>query len=130
MDPEIALDEFREEQLATFDQNRQENKLLFLDEIRGNSDQAGVSGAIEVDPASDYLLQQRTVALWAGLRRVYFNEVEDVIPNGEDLPDRVSPTGEDSAQLPANGEDLTHLAHLAKHFNPYGGSPNGEDSAR
>ncbi len=63
MDPEIALDEFREEQLATFDPNRQENKLLFLDEIRGNSDHAGVSGATAADSASDYLLQQRTVAL-------------------------------------------------------------------
>jgi hypothetical protein len=127
LDPRIALDEFREKQLATFDQNRQENKLLFLDEIRGDSGHAGDSGTPASDSASDYLLQQRTIALWTGLRRVYFHEAEEIFPNGENLPYCVSPNGEDSARLPANGENL---AHLARYFNPFSASPNEEDSAR
>jgi hypothetical protein len=127
LDPRIALDEFREKQLEVFDQNRQENKLLFLDEIRGDSGHAGDSGSSARDPASDYLLQQRTIALWAGLRRVYFHEAEAVASNGEDSPYGVSPNGEDSTRLPANGEGL---AHLAGYLNPFSASPNGEDSAR
>jgi hypothetical protein len=50
-----------------------------------------------------------------------------MVPNGEDLPYRVSTNGEDSARLPAHGEDLTHLARF---FNPYCASPNGEELAR
>ena len=72
--------------------------------FRGASDQVGDSEPSVGDLASDFLLQQRTIALWAGLRRVYFHEAEAVTPNGEDSPYCVSPNGEDSTLLPANGE--------------------------
>jgi hypothetical protein len=47
-----------------------DNKRLFLDEIYRR-----VHGETAPNnPVSDELRQQRTVALWAGLRRVYFAE--------------------------------------------------------
>jgi hypothetical protein len=67
-DINVVFDEFLAQQLRHFDLVLNDNKRLFLDEIYRR-----VHGEIlPLVPVSDELRQQRTAALWAGLRRVYF----------------------------------------------------------
>jgi hypothetical protein len=72
IDVNVVYDEFLALQLDKFDRILDDNKRLFLDaihsRIHGETTPNGV--------VSDDLLQRRTAALWAGLRRVYFAERE------------------------------------------------------
>ncbi len=74
LDINVVFDEFMSLQLYKFDEVLQANKHLFLAEIyrRVNGSMDSLSDGL----VSDELLQRRTAALWAGLRRVYFHEVE------------------------------------------------------
>jgi hypothetical protein len=65
-----------------FDQDFQNNKRLFLDEIRRMVREEVTSLPV----VSDELRQQRTMALWAGLRRVYFAEPDQDDLLSEDPP--------------------------------------------
>jgi hypothetical protein len=71
LDIHVAFDEFMALQLDLFDQALDDNKRLFLDEIYRR-----VSAVAPVAAISDELRQRRTAALWTGLRRVFFHEVE------------------------------------------------------
>jgi hypothetical protein len=68
----VVFDAFLDQQLRQFELVLAENKRLFLDEIysRANGEKAPIA------VVSDELRQERTAALWAGLRRVYFAELE------------------------------------------------------
>jgi hypothetical protein len=72
LDPDVFFDEFLDSQLSQFDLVLNENKQLFIDEIYRRINGEAVSPIV----ASDELRQRRTAALWAGLRRVYFAELE------------------------------------------------------
>jgi hypothetical protein len=67
----VAFDEFMALQLDLFDQALDDNKRLFLDEIHRR-----VSAVAPTTVVPDELRQRRTAALWTGLRRVFFHEVE------------------------------------------------------
>jgi hypothetical protein len=89
LDIGVVFDEFISSQLEKFDRLLDDNKRLFLDEIYSRLTD-------KIPPQEtpfDTLRQQRTVALWAGLRRVYFAEPEvedDLIEDGSDsLPTRL-----------------------------------------
>jgi hypothetical protein len=71
LDVNVAFDEFLSLQLNKYDSDLCDNKRLFLDEIHRRK--GGVTSEVDI---SDELRQKRTVVLWAGLRRVFFHEVE------------------------------------------------------
>ncbi len=81
MDEEVAYDSMVAQRLAHYDSDYERKKSEFLDELSGAS-LAGslypdeVSGERATDSSPDAFLQRRTAELWAGLRRVYFGEVE------------------------------------------------------
>jgi hypothetical protein len=72
----VVFDEFLDFQLNQFDLVLNENKRSFVDEIYRRVNEE-VDSPIVV---TDELRQQRTVALWAGLRRVYFAEHRLYVP--------------------------------------------------
>ena len=74
LDINVVFDEFLSFQLDRFDGILQANKHSFLAEIyrRVNGRMESLRGGL----ISDELLQKRTAALWSGLRRVYFHQVE------------------------------------------------------
>jgi hypothetical protein len=71
LDVNVAFDEFLSLQLNKYDSDLCDTKRLFLDEIHRRK--GGVTSKVDI---SDELHQKRTVVLWAGLRRVFFHEVE------------------------------------------------------
>jgi hypothetical protein len=82
LDEDIAFDGYMSERLARYDSDFALKKVDFLDDLS----HAGLPASLyphevsEGDPADcgpDVFLQKRTAELWAGLRRVYFGEVED-----------------------------------------------------
>jgi hypothetical protein len=79
---DVFWDEFLALQLQEFDNTLNDNKRMFLDNIYSRS----IEEVESLTPVPDALRQQRTIALWAGLRRVYFAEpdVEDWM--GDALP--------------------------------------------
>jgi hypothetical protein len=82
-DINVVFDEFLDLQLREFDSILQDNKRLFLDDIHHRV-RGGVTSS---PPVCDELRQQRTMALWAGLRRVYFAEPDHDDPLINDSPD-------------------------------------------
>jgi hypothetical protein len=90
MDEEIAFDGFMSERLNRFDEDIALKKEGFLDDICCVSLPRrlfpnGVSEERPTDAGPDTFLLQRTQELWAGLRRVYFGEVEDPSDSDDDL---------------------------------------------
>jgi hypothetical protein len=71
LDVNIAFDEFMSLQLDIYDRALDDNKRIFLDEIHRR-----MGGVTPKTTISDELRQSRTVALWAGLQRVFFHEIE------------------------------------------------------
>jgi hypothetical protein len=87
-DINVVFDEFLDQQLRQFDQVFQDNKRLFLNEL----DRRVHGEATSLPVISDELRQQRTIALWTGLRRVYFAEPDhdDPLLGDSFFPSRTS----------------------------------------
>jgi hypothetical protein len=82
MDEELAFDGFMCQRLDRFDEDVASKKEGFLDDICRFSLPRrlfpnGISPERPTDTGPDAFLLRRTQELWAGLRRVYFGEVED-----------------------------------------------------
>jgi hypothetical protein len=93
VEEEVAFDEYMFERLARYDEDFEAEKADFIDDLscatlHGNLYPQGVSEERATDRGPDEFLMRRTAELWAGLRRVYFGEVED----GPDLDDLLFPT--------------------------------------
>jgi hypothetical protein len=80
---EIAHDSFMYERLARFDSDYELKKEDFVDTL---SRAEGITHELLTDATPDVLLLQRTAELWAGLRRVYFGEVEDLSDSDDTAP--------------------------------------------
>jgi hypothetical protein len=90
MNEEIAFDGFMCERLNRFDEDIALKKESFLDDICCVSLPRrlfpnGVSEERSTDTGPDAFLLRRTQELWAGLRRVYFGEVEDPSDSDEEF---------------------------------------------
>ncbi len=98
IDINVVFYEFQSMQLRQFDQALGENRQRFIAEIYSKcappKDQ-------QQDDADDPFREQRTKALWDGLRRVYFHEVEPE-PNEEVMDEtrRTPPRVHDDLSLP------------------------------
>jgi hypothetical protein len=100
MDEEIAFDGYMCQRLAQFDSDLALKKEGFIDEVccdslPGRLFPNGVSEERPTDKGPDEFLLRRTQELWAGLRRVYFGEIEDLSDSDEsrsDGPSRKKPT--------------------------------------
>jgi hypothetical protein len=84
VDEEIVFDGYLHERLAQFDSDLDLQKTDFIDTLSCAVLSAGrfpdgITGELPTDIGPDDLLLRRTAELWAGLRRVYFGEVEDPI---------------------------------------------------
>jgi hypothetical protein len=102
MDEEIAFDAYLHQRLSRFDDDLQLQKEDFVETLSraalpGSRLPDGMSDATLSDATRDVLLQQRIDELWAGLRRVYFGEVEDP----DNLDDK-----EPSAKKPRTRENV------------------------
>ncbi len=86
---DVFWDEFLALQLQKYDNELDANKRIFLDNLYSTV----VEDTAPVTQVSDDLRQQRTIALWAGLRRVYFAEpdVEDWMGDFPPLEDPAPP---------------------------------------
>jgi hypothetical protein len=147
LDINVVFDEFMFLQLGRFDETLQANKHLFLAEIyrRVNGRMESLGGGL----VSDELLQQRTAALWSGLRRVYFHQVEPepdvdsqesspLLPRKRPrVPDDLN-TSEPRHPPPDDSDDPPSELFLTSNTQPVqpdddfdsprtGGSSNGED---
>ena len=81
---QAAYEDFMSQRLAQHDQDFEMKKEGFIDDLRCTTLDVdlfpgGLSPDMTSDSHSDDLLLRRTAALWAGLRRVYFGEVEDSV---------------------------------------------------
>jgi hypothetical protein len=94
----VVFDEFQSMQLRQFDQALGENRHRFIAEIYSKCSPPKDQ---QQDDADDPFREQRTKALWDGLRRVYFHEVEPE-PNEEviDGSRRPPPRVHDDLSLP------------------------------
>jgi hypothetical protein len=88
MDEELAYDGFMSHNLDQFDQDVEMKREAFLDDLSCATSclPNGTSQESTIDASPDDLLLRRTEELWAGLRRVYFGEVEDPSGSDEDEP--------------------------------------------
>jgi hypothetical protein len=99
MDEEIAFDGYMCQHLDRFDSDLALKKEGFVDNVccaslSGDNFPNGVSAERPTDKGPDKFLLRRTQELWAGLRRVYFGEVEDPSDSDEsstDGPSRKKP---------------------------------------
>jgi hypothetical protein len=83
MDEEIAFDDFMCQRFHRFDSDFALMKYDFIDDVccaslPGHIYPNGVSEERPTDTGPDVFMLRRTQELWAGLRRVYFGEVEDL----------------------------------------------------
>jgi hypothetical protein len=94
MDEEIAFESFMCQRLNYFDEDVVLKKENFLNDICCASLPSrlfpnGITAERPTDKGPDAYLLRRTQELWAGLRRVYFGEVEDPSDSEEELKDGV-----------------------------------------
>jgi hypothetical protein len=92
MDEDIAFDNFMVERLNRFDSDLEDKKTSFLDDLCYATLPGNLDPEVKMDTGPDVLLMRRTADLWAGLRRVYFGEVED--------PSDSEDSGQPSAKKP------------------------------
>jgi hypothetical protein len=93
VEEEIAYDHFMIERLNRFDSDLEDKKADFLDDLfhaalPGNY---AMNQEAKMNSEPDALLMRRTAELWAGLRRVYFGEVEDPSDSEDTAPSAKKP---------------------------------------
>jgi hypothetical protein len=120
MDEETVFDAYIHRRLSRFDDDLAIQKEDFLETLScaalpGTRFPDGMSDASVSDAFQTVLLQQRTDELWAGLRRVYFGEVEDPSDSEGKEPSAKKPrTRENVAAFKREiaGHEFASLGHV------------------